>query len=103
MIVEKQSNMWELVMGLEIHAQLNSKSKLFSYSSTDFSQNNNDQVSYIDIAMPGTLPITNNKCIELAVKAGLSLNANINEFSMFDRKHYFYPDLPQGYQISQFF
>lgn len=103
MIIQGVKNEWELVIGLEIHAQLNSSSKLFSYSSTNFGENNNEQVSYIDSAMPGMLPVTNEKCVELAVRAGLAINAEINEFSMFDRKNYFYPDSPQGYQISQFF
>ena len=96
-------NDWELVVGLEVHAQLNTRSKLFSYSSTEESKIGNDQVSLIDAAMPGTLPIINKKCVELCVKAGIALDATINKFSMFDRKNYFYPDSPQGYQISQFF
>ncbi|RST69960.1 Asp-tRNA(Asn)/Glu-tRNA(Gln) amidotransferase subunit GatB [Candidatus Aquarickettsia rohweri] len=103
MIIQGKTNKWELVIGLEIHAQLNSKSKLFSHSSTKFGEDNNEQVSYIDAAMPGMLPITNKKCIELAIKAGLAVNAKINTFSVFDRKNYFYPDSPQGYQISQLF
>ena len=103
MIIQGVNNEWELIVGLEIHAQLNSKSKLFSNSPTSFGEDNNEQVSYIDAAMPGMLPTTNKKCIELAVKTGLALNATINKFSVFDRKNYFYPDSPQGYQISQFF
>ena len=103
MSIQGLKSEWELTIGLEIHAQLKSESKLFSSSPTDFGEENNKQVSYIDGAMPGMLPVTNKKCIELAVRAGLILNAKINEFSMFDRKNYFYPDLPQGYQISQFF
>lgn len=102
-VIQGLKNEWELVIGLEIHAQLKSESKLFSSSSTDFGKEQNEQVSYVDGAMPGMLPVTNKKCIELAVRAGLIVNAKINKFFMFDRKNYFYPDLPQGYQISQFF
>ena len=103
MLIQGLKDNWELTIGLEIHAQLKSGSKLFSSSPTGFGEENNKQVSYIDGAMPGMLPVTNKKCIELAVRAGLIVNAKINKFSMFDRKNYFYPDLPQGYQISQFF
>ena len=103
MSIQGLKDRWALTVGLEIHAQLKSESKLFSSSPTDFGEENNKQVSYIDGAMPGMLPVTNKKCIELAVRAGLIVNAKINKFSMFDRKNYFYPDLPQGYQISQFF
>jgi len=103
MIIQGIKCEWELVIGLEIHAQLSSNSKLFSSASTGFGEENNEQVSFIDSAMPGMLPVTNEKCVELAVRAGLALDAKINEFSMFDRKNYFYPDSPQGYQISQFF
>ena len=103
MIIQGIKNKWEIVIGLEIHIQLKSNSKLFSYSSTNFGQESNEQVSFIDSAMPGTLPVTNKKCIEMSIKAGLALDATINAFSIFDRKNYFYPDLPQGYQISQFF
>ncbi|WP_236870533.1 Asp-tRNA(Asn)/Glu-tRNA(Gln) amidotransferase subunit GatB [Candidatus Bandiella numerosa] len=103
MIIQGIKDEWELVIGLEIHAQLSSNSKLFSSASTSFGEENNEQVSFIDSAMPGMLPVTNEKCVELAVRAGLALDAKINEFSMFDRKNYFYPDSPQGYQISQFF
>ena len=97
------NNHWELVIGLEIHAQLNTKSKLFSRSSTQFGAESNTQVSFIDVAMPGMLPVLNKECVALAVKAGLALEGKINKVSYFDRKNYFYPDLPQGYQISQFF
>lgn len=93
---------WEVVIGLEIHAQIISESKLFSGSSTAFGSAPNTQVSFIDAAMPGMLPILNEKCVEQAVKTGLGLNAQINLYSVFDRKNYFYADLPQGYQISQF-
>ena len=96
------SNNWQTVIGIEIHAQVNSKSKLFSSSSTDFGSAPNTQVSLVDAAMPGMLPVINKFCIEQAVKSGLGLNAKINNKSIFDRKNYFYQDLPQGYQISQF-
>ena len=95
-------NDWQTVIGIEIHAQVNSKSKLFSSSSTDFGSAPNTQVSLVDAAMPGMLPVINKFCIEQAIKSGLGLNAKINNKSIFDRKNYFYQDLPQGYQISQF-
>ena len=93
---------WELVIGLEVHAQITSKSKLFSASSTSFGGEPNDHVSLVDAAMPGMLPVINKYCVEQAVRTGLGLKAKINKRSVFDRKNYFYPDLPQGYQISQF-
>ena len=93
---------WEVVMGLEVHAQISSKSKLFSGASTSFGADPNCNVSLVDAAMPGMLPVINKYCVEQAVRTGLGLNAQINLFSRFDRKNYFYPDLPQGYQISQF-
>lgn len=93
---------WEVVIGLEVHAQIISHSKLFSDSATDFGAEPNTQVSFVDAAMPGMLPTINEKCVEQAIKTGLGLNAQINLESVFDRKNYFYPDLPQGYQISQF-
>ena len=93
---------WNLVIGIEIHAQVNSKSKLFSSSRTEFGSKPNSQVSLIDAAMPGMLPVINKFCIEQAVKSGIGLNAKINKKSIFDRKNYFYQDLPQGYQISQY-
>lgn len=94
---------WETVIGLEVHAQISSKTKLFSNSSTEFGAEHNTQVSLVDAAMPGTLPILNYYCIEKAICTGLALSAEINKSSYFDRKNYFYPDLPQGYQITQFF
>lgn len=94
---------WECVIGLEIHAQVQSKSKLFSGSSTKPNAEQNTHVSFFDAAIPGTLPILNMFCIEQAVKTGLAINGQINKYSVFDRKHYFYPDLPNGYQISQFY
>ncbi len=94
---------WEIVVGMEVHAQIQSKSKLFSGSSTKFGVEPNRNVSFVDAAMPGTLPVVNEFCIEQAVRTGLGLRAKINNFSRFDRKNYFYPDLPQGYQISQLY
>ncbi len=93
---------WEMVIGLEIHAQVISQSKLFSGSSTEFGNEPNSNVSFIDAAMPGMLPVINEECVRQAVRTGLGLKAKINNRSIFDRKNYFYPDLPQGYQISQF-
>jgi aspartyl-tRNA(Asn)/glutamyl-tRNA(Gln) amidotransferase subunit B len=93
---------WEIVLGLEIHAQVASKAKLFSGAAVGFGAGPNKQVSLVDAAMPGMLPVINRYCVEQAVRAGLGLNARINLRSRFDRKNYFYPDLPQGYQISQF-
>src|SRR6202790_5521858 len=93
---------WEMVIGLEIHAQVTSKSKLFSGASTEFGGEPNSHVSLVDAAMPGMLPVINEFCVEQAVRTGLGLNAQINLRSVFDRKNYFYPDSPQGYQISQY-
>ena len=94
---------WEVVIGLEVHAQIKSESKLFSGASTKFGAEPNNSVSFVDAAMPGMLPVLNEKCVEQAVKTGLGLRAKVNLTSAFDRKNYFYPDLPQGYQISQFY
>lgn len=93
---------WEVVIGMEIHAQVTSRSKLFSGASTAFGGEPNDHVSLVDAAMPGMLPVINEECVAQAVRTGLGLKAQINHRSVFDRKNYFYPDLPQGYQISQF-
>ncbi|KKC39232.1 glutamyl-tRNA amidotransferase [Devosia epidermidihirudinis] len=93
---------WEIVIGMEVHAQVTSESKLFSGSSTEFGNPPNANVSFIDAAMPGMLPVINEECVRQAVRTGLGLKAKINKRSVFDRKNYFYPDLPQGYQISQF-
>jgi aspartyl-tRNA(Asn)/glutamyl-tRNA(Gln) amidotransferase subunit B len=93
---------WEIIIGLEVHAQVLSKAKLFSGASAEFGGEPNDHVSVVDAAMPGMLPVINEFCVEQAVRTGLGLNAQINEVSVFDRKNYFYPDLPQGYQISQY-
>jgi aspartyl-tRNA(Asn)/glutamyl-tRNA(Gln) amidotransferase subunit B len=96
------TGVWEIVIGLEIHAQVTSKAKLFSGAATAFGAQPNTQVSLVDAAMPGMLPVINEAVVEQAVKTGLGLQAQINLWSRFDRKNYFYPDLPQGYQISQF-
>ncbi|MEN0000535.1 MAG: Asp-tRNA(Asn)/Glu-tRNA(Gln) amidotransferase subunit GatB [Pseudomonadota bacterium] len=93
---------WEMVIGLEVHAQVTSQSKLFSGASTQFGAEPNNNVSLVDAAMPGMLPVINEECVKQAVRTGLGLKAQINKYSVFDRKNYFYPDLPQGYQISQF-
>src|SRR6201991_267985 len=93
---------WEVVIGVEVHAQVTSEAKLFSGASTAFGGEPNSQVSLVDAAMPGMLPVINEECIRQAVRTGLGLNAKINLKSVFDRKNYFYPDLPQGYQISQY-
>ena len=93
---------WEIIIGLEVHAQVLSKAKLFSGASAEYGGEPNDHVSFVDAAMPGMLPVINEFCVEQAVRTGLGLKAQINEVSVFDRKNYFYPDLPQGYQISQF-
>src|SRR5271167_4129432 len=93
---------WEVIVGLEVHAQVTSRSKLFSAASTAFGGEPNSHVSLVDAAMPGMLPVINEYCVEQAVRTGLGLNAKINLRSVFDRKNYFYPDLPQGYQISQY-
>ena len=94
---------WELVIGLEVHCQIISQSKVFSPSSATFGVEQNTHVSFVDAVFPGMLPVVNEKCIEQCVKTGLGLNAKINKYSRFDRKNYFYADLPQGYQISQLY
>ena len=101
-LIKGQTGDWEIVIGMEVHAQVLSKSKLFSGASTEFGAEPNAQVSFIDAGMPGMLPVINGKCVEQAVRTGLGLKAKINLWSIFDRKNYFYPDLPQGYQISQY-
>lgn len=93
---------WEVIIGMEIHAQVTSNSKLFSGASTEFGGDPNSHVSLVDAAMPGMLPVINEECVKQAVRTGLGLKAQINNRSVFDRKNYFYPDLPQGYQISQY-
>ncbi len=101
-IVKGTKDDYEIVVGCEIHAQVASKSKLFSRAATEFGAPQNSQVSLVDAAMPGMLPVINEECVKQAVKTGLGINAQINLRSVFDRKNYFYADLPQGYQISQF-
>ena len=101
-VIQGRTGPWEIVLGLEIHAQVASVSKLFSGAAVGFGAGPNQQVSLVDAAMPGMLPVLNGFCVEQAVKTGLGLKAQINLKSRFDRKNYFYPDLPQGYQISQF-
>lgn len=100
--IQGKNNLYELVVGCEIHAQVASNSKLFSRAATEFGAPHNSQVSLVDAAMPGMLPTINEECVKQAIKTGLGINAKINLRSIFDRKNYFYPDLPQGYQISQF-
>lgn len=102
MKIQGNTGEWEVVIGLEVHAQVDSNAKLFSGSATDFGAEPNTQVSFVDAAMPGMLPVINEYCVEQAVRTGLGLNAKINLDSVFDRKNYFYADLPQGYQISQY-
>ena len=101
-LIEGRTGDWEIVIGMEVHAQVTSASKLFSGASTEFGAPPNSQVSLVDAAMPGMLPVINGRAVEQAVRTGLGLKAKINLVSVFDRKNYFYPDLPQGYQISQF-
>ncbi|MDO8296966.1 MAG: Asp-tRNA(Asn)/Glu-tRNA(Gln) amidotransferase subunit GatB [Caulobacter sp.] len=101
-ILKGRTGDWEIVLGLEVHAQVASRSKLFSGAAVGFGAGPNEQVSLVDAAMPGMLPVLNRFCVEQAVRTGLGLKAKINLKSTFDRKNYFYPDLPQGYQISQF-
>jgi len=101
-LLKGETGDWEVVIGLEVHAQVSSKAKLFSGASAAYGAGPNENVSLVDAAMPGMLPVINGYCVEQAVKTGLGLNAKINLWSRFDRKNYFYPDLPQGYQISQY-
>src|ERR1700740_3253763 len=101
-LIKGETGDWEIVIGMEVHAQILSNSKLFSGASTAFGAEPNSQVSFIDAGFPGMLPVINGKCVEQAVRTGLGLKARINLRSIFDRKNYFYPDLPSGYQISQY-
>ncbi|MDZ4061217.1 MAG: Asp-tRNA(Asn)/Glu-tRNA(Gln) amidotransferase GatCAB subunit B, partial [Brevundimonas sp.] len=102
-LIQGRTGPWEIVMGLEIHAQVASKAKLFSGAAVGFGAGPNEQVSLVDAGFPGMLPTLNKYCVEQAVRTGLGLNAQINKRSQFDRKNYFYPDLPTGYQISQLY
>lgn len=101
-LIQGETGEWEIVIGLEVHAQVVSNAKLFSGASAAFGGEQNSHVSFVDAAMPGMLPVLNKKCVEQAIRTGLGLKAQINKTSVFERKNYFYPDLPQGYQISQF-
>ncbi|MDC0046394.1 Asp-tRNA(Asn)/Glu-tRNA(Gln) amidotransferase subunit GatB [Candidatus Pelagibacter sp.] len=101
-LINRKDKQYEVVIGLEVHAQVTSESKLFSTSSTKFGAEPNTQVSLVDAALPGMLPVINEFCVKQAIKTGIGLKAKINKRSVFDRKNYFYADLPQGYQISQF-
>src|SRR5215470_10274249 len=101
-LIKGTTGEWEVVIGMEVHAQVTSKAKLFSGASTEFGGEPNSHVSLVDAAMPGMLPVINEECVRQAIRTGLGLNARINHRSVFDRKNYFYPDLPQGYQISQY-
>src|ERR1044072_3178819 len=94
---------WAVVIGLEVHAQVTSKAKLFSGASTEFGAEPNTPVALVDAAFPGMVPVPNEECLRQAVRTGMALNAQINPWSRFDRKNYFYADLPQGYQISQLY
>ena len=100
--IKGETGEWEVVIGLEVHAQVTSNARLFSGAATAFGAEPNTQVSLVDAAMPGMLPVINEECVRQAVRTGLGLKAQINKRSIFDRKNYFYPDLPQGYQISQY-
>src|ERR1700744_5768409 len=101
-LIKGQTGDWEMGIGLEVHAQVTSHAKLFSGASAEFGGAPNEHVSLVDAAMPGMLPVINEECVRQAVRSGLGLNAQINLRSVFDRKNYFYPDSPQGYQISQY-
>src|SRR5579859_3541163 len=101
-LIKGSTGDWEVVIGMEVHAQVTSNAKLFSGASTEFGGEPNSHVSLVDAAMPGMLPVINEQCVKQAIRTGLGLNAQINLRSVFDRKNYFYPDLPQGYQISQY-
>src|SRR5204862_381778 len=101
-LIEGRTGEWEVVIGLETHAQVTARAKLFSGAATDFGAPPNTQVSPVDAGFPGMLPVINRRCVEQAVRTGLGLDAAINLSSVFARKNYFYPDLPAGYQISQF-
>ena len=102
-LIQGQTGQWEVVIGLEVHAQAVSNAKLFSGASAVFGADPNTQVTFLDAGMPGMLPVLNRACVDQAIKTGLGMNSTINKVSVFDRKNYFYPDLPLGYQISQFY
>ena len=100
--MEDLRDKYEVVIGLEVHAQLKTKSKIFAPDSTEFGNEQNSQISPITLGMPGVLPVLNKECVNMGIKLGLALNCDIPERCKFDRKQYFYPDLPKGYQISQY-
>src|SRR6202023_3524388 len=102
LLIDGRTGPWEIVIGLEVHAQVTARAKLFSGAATAFGAAPNTQVSTVDAGFPGMLPVINRHVVEQAVKTGLGLEARINLYSVFDRKNYFYPDLPAGYQISQY-
>lgn len=102
-LIQGQTGLWEVVIGLEVHAQVISNAKLFSGASAEFGADPNTHVTFLDAGMPGMLPVLNKACVDQAIKTGLGMNSTINRVSVFDRKNYFYPDLPLGYQISQFY
>ena len=101
--IQGNTGEWEVVIGLEVHAQVTSNAKLFSGASAAYGGEPNSHVSLVDAAMPGMLPVPNRECLRQAVRTGMAINAQINRWSRFDRKNYFYADLPQGYQISQLY
>ena len=101
-VIEGRTGPWEVVVGLEVHAQVTSQAKLFSGAATEFGAAPNSQVSFVDAGFPGMLPVINQECVAQAVRTGLGLKAEIHLWSRFDRKNYFYADLPAGYQISQY-
>src|ERR1700712_2417558 len=96
------TGLWEVVIGLEVHAQITSKAKLFSGASAEFGADPNTHVDYLDAGLPGMLPVINQRCVDQAIKTGIGIHGNVQPISVFDRKNYFYADLPLGYQISQF-
>lgn len=102
-LIEGETGDWEVVVGMEVHAQVISKSKLFSPASAEYGAMPNEHVDYVDVALPGALPVLNEECVKQGIRTGFGLKAKINKYSRFDRKNYFYADLPQGYQISQFY
>lgn len=102
-LIQGRTGKWEVVIGLEVHAQVTSKAKLFSGAATEFGADPNTQVTFLDAGMPGMLPVVNKVCVDQAIKTGLGLNSTVNKVSIFDRKNYFYADLPLGYQISQLY
>ena len=103
MVIQGKTAKWNVVIGIEVHAQINTKTKLFSQSATTHDAMPNTQTSFFDIASPGMLPVLNFEAVKKAVKTGFAIKRTVHKNSSFDRKHYFYPDLPQGYQITQLY